>query len=220
MLSNFLKLLIGVVDSISRAWNLSFASYNGVVAYPSFSVTGTPLDIFFRADGLKMYIINTGRLVHEHDLSTAWSVATASFVRSFNLGTRELSVTGIFFSPDGVRMYVIGSSRDRVNEYTLSTAWDISTALFIRFFSVAAQETIPTGVFFRDDGLKMYVVGSTGDDVNEYTLSTAWNLFTASFVRVFSVAAQETNPQDIFFRPDGQKMYVTGPKAIYQYDIE
>ena len=47
-------------------------------------------------------------------------------------------------------------------------AWDVSSAVFLQNFSVAAQEVVPQGLFFKPDGLKMYVVGSGGDDVNAY----------------------------------------------------
>ena len=66
-------------------------------------------------------------------------------------------------------------------------------------FSVAAQETAPTGLFIGSAGTKMYVNGTTGDDVNEYTLSTAWDITTATFVTTFSTAPQDSAPQDIFF---------------------
>jgi hypothetical protein len=91
-------------------------------------------------------------------------------------------------------MYIIGSTGDDVNEYDLSTAWDISTASYLQNFSVSAQESGPSGVFFKPDGLKMYVIGFSGDDVNEYNLSTAWDVTTASYLQNFSVAAQEYIP--------------------------
>ena len=47
---------------------------------------------------------------------------------------------------------------------------------FIDAFSVAAQETSPTGLAFNTDGTKMFVVGAAGDDVDEYTLSVAFDL--------------------------------------------
>ena len=65
-------------------------------------------------------------------------------------------------------------------------------------------------VEFKPDGTKMYVTGSTGDDVNEYDLSTPWDVSTASYNQNFSVAAQETTPTAVRFKPDGTKMYVTG----------
>ena len=41
----------------------------------------------------------------------------------------------------------------------------------------------------------MFIVGQAGQDVNEYTLSTGFNVSTASFVDSFSVASQDTVPQ-------------------------
>jgi DNA-binding beta-propeller fold protein YncE len=67
-------------------------------------------------------------------------------------------------------MYVIGYAGDNVNEYDLSTAWDITTASYLQNFSVATQETVPTGIFFKPDGTKMYVVGYGGDAVYSYDL--------------------------------------------------
>jgi DNA-binding beta-propeller fold protein YncE len=119
-------------------------------------------------------------------------------------------------------MYVIGQTNDSVYEYKLSVAWDISTArLALPQFSVAAQETTPTGVFFKPDGTKMYVIGQTGDNVYEYNLSVAWDVTTASFVQLFSVASVEITPTDVFFKPDGKKMYIIGDTsdAIWAYDL-
>ena len=83
---------------------------------------------------------------------------------------------------------------DQVDEYTLTTAWDVSTASFVDSFSVATQETEPTGIAFSKSGDKMFVVGDAGNDVNEYTLTTAWDVSTASFVDSFSVSNSGSNP--------------------------
>jgi hypothetical protein len=116
------------------------------------------------------------------------AVEAAVYVQSFSVSAQEETPTGIFFSPDGINMYIVGATGDEVNQYLLSTAWNISTASFVRLFSVSAQDTSPQGLFFKPDGTKMYIVGATGDDVNEYDLSTAWTISTASFIQLFSVA--------------------------------
>jgi DNA-binding beta-propeller fold protein YncE len=166
-------------------------------------------------------LLVVGDDVNEYDLSTAWDISTASYLQNFSVAAQEISPTGIFFKPDGTKMYVIGSTGDDVNEYDLSTAWDVSTASYLQNFSVAAQETTPTGIFFKPDGTKMYVIGNSGDDVNEYDLSTAWDVTTASYLQNFSVAAQENNPTGIFFKPDGTKMYVIGTAGddVNEYDL-
>ena len=82
---------------------------------------------------------------------------------------------------DGTKMYV-GNSGIDVNEYSLSST--LFTASYTRRFPVNAQET-PQGMTFNNDGTKMFVIGYTGDNVNEYSLSTAFNISTASYVRIF-----------------------------------
>ena len=205
---------------LSTAWDISTASF-----LHNFSVTTqdlNPRGIFFKPDGTKMYVTgDNGNDINEYDLSTAWDVSTASYLQNFSVATQEISPTGLSFKPDGTKMYVTGVDGDDVNEYDLSTAWDISTASYLQLFSVATQETQPSGIFFKPDGTKMYVVGITGDDVNEYTLSTAWDVSTATYLQNFSVAAQDTSPYGIFFKPDGTKMYVVGSTGdtVYEYDI-
>ncbi len=95
-----------------------------------------------------------------------------------------------------------------MNEYSLSTGFDVSTASYVQNFSVSAQETGPTGMSFNNDGTKMFIVGySGGRSVNEYSLSTAFDVSTATYVQNFYVGAQETDPSGITFNNDGTKMF-------------
>ena len=200
-------------------FDLSIASYA-----QSFSVLGQETfvqDLFFKSDGAKMYVVGSiGDDVNEYDLSTAWDISTASYLQNFSVSAQEISPTSLFFKPDGLKMYVVGSAGDDINEYNLSTAWDISTAAFVQSFSVAAQDTDPTGLAFNSDGTKMFVVGNGSDSVHQYTLTTGFDVSTASYDSVsFSVAAQDTNITGLFFHPDGIKMYVSGPDsdAVHEY---
>ena len=170
-----------------------------------------PTDVTFNNDGTKMFVIGfSGDDVNEYTLSTGFDVSTASFVDSFSVAAQENAPTGIAFNDDGTKMFVTGTSGDDVNEYTLSTGFDVSTASFVDSFSVSSQEGLPSDVTFNNDGTKMFVVGLVGDDVNEYTLSTGFDVSTASFVDSFSVNAQDTYPIGIAFNNDGTKMFVTG----------
>ena len=206
--------------NLSTTWDISTASY-----LQNFSVASQetiPQGIFFKPDGTKMYIIGlVGDAVYEYDLSTAWDVSTASYLQNFSIQVQEINPKDVFFKPDGTKMYVIGSSGDDVNEYDLSTAWDVTTSSYLQNFSVNAQENNPTGVFFKPDGTKMYIIGYGGDDANEYDLSTAWNVTTASYLQKFSFGTQETLPQGVFFKPDGTKMYVVGSSGghVYGYTL-
>jgi DNA-binding beta-propeller fold protein YncE len=203
---------------LSTAWNVATASY-----VQNFSVatnSANPYDLYFKPDGTKMYIMSqTGDNVGEYDLSTAWDISTASFVQNFSVNAQEALPTAIFFKPDGTKMYVSGTNSDNVNEYDLSTPWDISTASYLHNLNVGPQDTSPQSISFKPDGAVMYMLGATGNDVNEYSLSTPWDVSSASYVQVFSVSAQDTGPQGIFFKPDGTAFYIVGTvnDTVYQY---
>jgi 6-phosphogluconolactonase (cycloisomerase 2 family) len=208
------------VAGLLNAWDISTSSYLQL-----FSVTSqdtSPFGIFFKPDGTKMYVLGlAGVDVNEYNLSTAWDVSTAVFLQLVSVSPNTPGLRGLFFKPDGLKMYVAGSTDDAVDEYNLSTAWDVSTVTYLQTFSVAAQEIVPNGLFFKPDGLKMYVTGSGGDDVNEYDLSTAWDVSTAVYLQNFSVATQDTSPYALSFKPDGTKMYIMGAGLVNvnEYDL-
>jgi DNA-binding beta-propeller fold protein YncE len=182
----------------------------------------SPQSVFFKPDGTKMYVLGGTRDdVNEYDLSIAWDVGSASYLQNFSVAAQDTSPTGLFFKPDGLKMYVLGDAGNDVNEYTLSTAWNISTASYLQNFVVGAQEQDPSGLFFKPDGTKMYILGTQGVDVNEYDLSTAWDISTASYLVRFFVGNQENFPRGLFFKPDGKAMYVLGTAtdSVYEYTI-
>ena len=171
----------------------------------------TPTGIAFSNDGTKMFMIGrSGDAVHEYALSTPFDVSTATFVDSFSVSLQESGPTGIAFSSDGAKMFVVGSGGDAVHEYALSTPFEASTADFVDSFSVSAQDTNPTDIAFSSDGAKMFVIGSRGDAVYEYALSTPFDVSTASFVGDTPISSQESSPEGIAFSNDGAKMFVIG----------
>ena len=66
----------------------------------------------------------------------------------------------------------------------------------------------------------MYISGITTDKVYQYTLSTVWDLSTASYDSIFfSTASQDTSPISIVWKSDGTRIYVLGSATdtVYQY---
>jgi sugar lactone lactonase YvrE len=207
--------------NLSTAWVVSSAVF--ATNFSVASQDSTPTGLFFRADGTKMYIVGqTTDTVFQYTLSTPWSIATASYESiSFSVAGQDATPNGITFRPNGLSMYVVGATNDNVYQYTLSTAWNVSTATFLQSLSVAGQESIPNAVTFTGDGSRMFVMGQGGDDVNVYNLTTPWDISTSAFVNVFSVAGQDVSPQGIYIKPDGTKMYMVGSTndAVFQYTV-
>ena len=121
--------------------------------------------------------------------------------------------------PDAVQSFTVKVGADDFYD----SSWNVSGATYDNVsFLLSGQDTQPTDVTFKPDGTKMYMVGLTNDRVYQYTLSTPWDLSTATYDSVsFLVSGQEPDPYQVAFKPDGTKMYVLGStnNRIYQYTL-
>ena len=221
---------------IFSGWDSSIVPPNNnldAVFVDAFSIVGQETDaqgLTFNNDGTKMYVCGkVGDDVNEYALSSAFDVSTASYTTKFGVGGDLVGDAnkpmGVQFNADGTKMFVLDEIQDRVNEYTLSTGFDVtSTVTYIDSFSVATQEAKPTGLAFNTDGTKMFVVGWKGNDVNEYTLTTGFDLSAGvSFVDSFSVVAQNADIRDVKFSTDGTVMFIMGrastTDSVYRYTL-
>ena len=146
--------------------------------------------------------------------------------KSFDAAAQDTSAMGLFIKPDGTKFYQVGADNDTVYQYSMSTAWDISTASYdSKSFSVTSQDTTPYGVFFKSDGLTMYVLGRVNGSIYQYTLSTAWDVSTASYAsKSLSLTGQVALPvTGLFFSSDGTFCYAMDSSStssdIYQYTL-
>jgi 6-phosphogluconolactonase (cycloisomerase 2 family) len=206
------------------AYSLNNASYE----FKSVSVTSqatTPTGVQFNSDGTKMYVIDFDNDdIFQYSLSTAFDVSTASYDSvSFDGSSQETKPQGLVFSPDGTKMYTVGQTADSFFQYSLSTAFDLSTVSYAsKSFSVASQDLTPTDLAISPDGTKMYMIGVTSDSIFEYDLSTAFDVSTASYNSVsLSLSAQDTSPRGLHFNSDGTKMFVAGDSSnsVLQYTL-
>jgi len=142
--------------------------------------------------GKKFFVVgDTHDEVQEYTCTTAWDLSTMSpnATAVFDLRTDHGSnVYSITFNPDGTIMYVgRAGSPNTFSHFDLSTAWDLSTAVYnssksatisVRSTSYGNFESYVTNIAFNGDGTKAYFVGRTRYDLHSTTLSTAWDLST------------------------------------------
>jgi len=212
----------GTDASLINATGITAWNYSGKSFSVSAQETG-PLGVFFKPDGTKMYITgSTGDDVNEYNLSTPWNVSTASFVAVSTGITQDTAPEDLSFKNDGLTLFVLGSTNDTVYQYTLSVAWDITTATYAsKSFSVTSQDTSPTGLWMKPDGTTMYITGTLNDRIYQYTLSTPWDISTASYSSISFVISQESNPQGVALSNDGTKMWIVGTSGddINEYTL-
>ena len=180
------------------------------------------------------YAVTTGSLTNgggttatvAQGTGEAYAIASASILSgTYTIGAYAAALT---FKPDGTKMYTIGTNTDRVSQYDLSTAWDVSTATYDDNFSVQSQVLNLTDVKFNTDGTKMFVAdraGTTDNTIYQYSLSTAWDVTTATYANKsydFSAVLTSDELSCFVFNSDGSAVYLTelGPdRSVFQFAL-
>ena len=191
--------------SLSTPWDItSNSSLAGMTNTGSFPLNLK--DFFLKSDGTKLYTAHPTK-ISEYDLSTAWDITTVSSTPVNEETVDRYTATsagGLYFKPDGSIMYYCDGTDDYFSQYTLTTPWDISTKTDFKSISQSG-ESAAQGIYIKeDDGTILYIVGSTGDGIDYYTLSTPWDITTRSNTAgYFSFGNTGLNPSGIFIKPNG-----------------
>jgi sugar lactone lactonase YvrE len=156
------------------------------------------------------YYVQTDGRIEAGVTNIAFDISSATYTQNFDISSQATIPQAIAFNPTGTKMFIVDIAGQDVNEYALSTGFDVSSASYTQNFSVASQDTAPSGISFNAAGTKMFVCGYTNDKVYEYTLSSGFDLSTASYAQALDVSGQDTLPKDVVFNTDGTKMFVLG----------
>lgn len=163
--------------------------------------------------------------IKEYTLSLAFDFSsTITFVEATPFPTREIAPRGLIFNDDGTKLFVAGDQQNYVTEMELTTPYDISTGLFTTVLFVNGEESNIRGLAFNNTGTTLYIIGSNGDEINGYDLSTGYDLtstITTTAGSPWSIVNEDTNPTDMYFNNDGTKLYVLGNSGndINQYSL-
>ncbi len=225
------------VIKIENGWRLENASYSG--KYIDASQLRSDYLYIIRGlatsnDNSKMYVLQDGagaganERIYQFNIRNPLEITdiSPSTVANANLNSliATLSASGLVFKDDGTRLYTThfgSAANNRVYELWLSTPWDISTitAPTAANVNVTAQESSVRGVEIANNGYSMYIGGNNSDRVNQYYLSTPWQVNTASFVRSFN-PPEMTDARKVQFHPLGNVMYLMSATGnIVKYNL-
>ena len=204
---------------------------------------GQPRGIHFNTDGTKMFVVgNNLDEINEYSLSTGFDISSggnsiSAFTASEDItGTVGIGPQGIEFNTDGTKMFVTDNTgSNQLHEFTLTTGFNLSTMVNdgTHVTSDVLSDTLlsPHGIAFSKDGTKMFVVSNdpnginSNDSVNEYSLSSGFDITTASFTHSFDVSDRAPDPHGVEFNTDGTKMFImdtrlpaqSGTGYLYEY---
>ena len=120
----------------------------------------------------------------------------------------DLNPAGIFFHPDGTKGYIMGNGYDRLHQYDLTTAFDVSTMVHNQYEGVNSINSDPYGLWFKPDGSSFFFIGKGGDDsVYKRDMTTAWDISTQQDGGSWEISPNY-NYFSIAFSYDGTKLYL------------
>jgi hypothetical protein len=161
--------------------------------------------------------------VYQYSTPSAWTLLGATDT------TKKLDTTsqtggyvyGFCFSTDGTNLYVQSYDANRtIFQYTLGTAWDVSTATYSgKSFQASGQAACEPKI--SSDGKRMYWIDQMGDDsVRQYNLTTAYDVSTATLAARFYIPTTiDATPRACFVGDGGTKLYVVGLATDYVYQF-
>ena len=136
-------------------------------------------------------------------------------------------VDGMFIRENGLDLFTSSISdsgtaagTERIKQYSMSTAWDVTTVSFVRELDVSVDFSYCTGIEFRPDGTQMFVVGGVGASYKliSYNLSTPWDISTATKLHQRFVPS----PGGVRISSDGSKLFflfASSSGELNQYNL-
>ena len=212
--------------TLTTGFDVSTASYD-TVSFSIASEVTNPRSFAFNPAGTKMFVIDSSSpTIYQYTLSSGFDMSTASYdTVSFSVSALDSSFSSITFNPAGTKMFVVGINTKEIFQHTLSSGYDLTTASYDSVsFSVASEDIDPHEALFNLAGTKMVMLGTDNAEVFQYTLSSGYDLTTASYDEIsFSVASEDTFPLGLTYSTDGEKMYMIGVVSgfnVFQYALD
>lgn len=201
--NRFVKLFANDSGTSYPAWSPGDWSYSSDIN----KITGDSDDhiegIYVRNDGSQFFVaINdygngNGRRINKYDLSTNYELSSYSKVQDESV---SVSLQSLTFKPDGTKMFcgVDTDSSTVVQEFSLSSAWDLSTRSSEAELSV---EDSHNGIDFGLDGFMLYTASQ--GYLHQHKLSEPYTVDSNYDVSIVSNSDIE---EGIAVSPDGNTM--------------
>lgn len=206
--------------NLSTAYDLGTAVFYGSKSISAQATMSSGLTMSY--DGTKAYFCDTNTF-NMMTLSTAWDITTAAYISEKTAPASGTS--GIWISPDG--SVVISNNTSTVYKGSLSVPYDITSYTLDTSRAISDMctpaETAATGICMSNDGLHMYIIGTSRDALQSFTLSTPFDITTAvqdigtaSNLLTIGVSAVS----DVSMSSDGKYFFVacSGTDKVYRFE--
>jgi DNA-binding beta-propeller fold protein YncE len=144
---------------------------------------------------------------------------------SLDISNESENARATHWKPDGTQFYITGRYTENVVNYSVSEPWNVGSAAYRNQFDLSGetgstdQQSVPHGLFLRDDGHKMWVFNRT--EMWGYNLESAWDVTTAEKGYYIYLGEHVQRGHDFEFNPDGSKLFIDDrdAQAVHEYHL-
>jgi hypothetical protein len=163
------------------------------------------------------------------NLSTAYDLSTATVqsASGFSVGGQTQIPRGVLFNENGTKLYVLsalssaasgGSVENKIYEYSMSTAYDSTTLSYVATYDFTSHHTNAFDMTWNGDGTKFYTVEQNGNLAHTFSLTTAYDMSTASYVSG-ATRLLPTNVTGLHFNSDGTVLFFSKNGSVIQHNL-
>lgn len=208
--------------TLSRAYDISTATYVNQINISG--TVGNIRDFDISADGTKMIVLGdaAANTIYEYTLSTPYQISSAAYQsRSFSLNSQDTGMIDINLSVSGLRLIALGVTNNKLYQYTLGSAFNLTSVTFNTELAMSSYLTNPTFSiirgFGRDDTGRRLVVaytptGGGGDFLQEIKLSSDGTLSAA----IIGLGQKLPQTNLMHYSIAGNYSYINNSAAIVQ----
>jgi len=194
-----------------------------------------PYAFAWSPDGLHLYLTYNGDYIRHIECTSPFNTSGSSTQATFNCSPYDSNTYSLEVSPNGRYLYFGGTTIDSINQFTMENQWDISTNPTNNLFSpgyeqinkrldniygIGSADAYVRGLEFNNDGTKLYLIGRGDDNIQQFTLSTAYAVGTASYDGAYNVGGDGLgSPYGFRWNNDGTKFFVVdyGLDSVIEY---
>lgn len=206
--------------TLSTAGKLSSISYDSV----TLDISGEETEgraCWINPAGDRVYAF--GRILDgpgQYDLGTPNNISTGVFDDSFSGGSQEVGLNAGFFNDEETKFFLLGQFQDTINQYTVGTPGDLSTASFAsKSFSISGLDSQFTGMCATQDGLHILASGNSTDKVYQIDLASAYDLTGAAYNGInLDISGVSASPNEVQLTDNDNALIILGgDDVLYEF---
>ena len=139
-------------------------------------------------------------------------MATATLVDTTSYSAYETAETHFEFANNGLKFYMLGDSGNTIDEWTCSTAYDMSSCTYTAQTGTVSGSN-PYGITVSPDGSKIWHIAQDTNTIYEHTLSTPFDITSITLNAVTKSVNSATYSKGLQWNDDGSKFYFIDASA-------